>query len=318
MTFIDRLIDAVRCRRTPVLVGLDPHYELLPEAVRPGGCDPAPGEVAAAYRAFCCAVIDVVAPLVAAVKPQAAFFEQCGPHGMAALHAVIQHARRQGLLVIVDGKRNDIGSTAAAYAAGYLGADSPWGADALTVNPYLGHDSLTPFVEQAQRSGAGIFVLVKTSNPGGGQFQDLLTSSAPHRTDAGDSPLPQHALYRRVAEFVEQLAAQSAANAPYGAVGAVVGATYPQQLAELRAAMPHAWLLVPGYGAQGAAARDVAPAFDPQGLGAIVNNSRGILYAYRREPWSTRFGQADWQRAVEAATREMIEQLRAETPAGRL
>jgi orotidine-5'-phosphate decarboxylase len=316
-TFIDRLIGGIRRCGNPVLVGLDPRYELLPAALRGTGADAAAPAVAAAYQKFCCAVIDVVAPLVAAVKPQAAFFEECGPAGMAALHAVIQHARQHGLLVIVDGKRNDIGSTAAAYAAGFLGADSPWGADALTVNPYLGHDSLTPFVEQAQRCRAGVFVLVKTSNPGGCQFQDLDTRAA---CDGAPPPvaLGPQPLYLRVAQYVEQLAADSAGSAAYGAVGAVVGATYPQQLAELRAAMPHAWLLVPGYGAQGATARDVAAAFDPQGLGAIVNNSRGILFAYRREPYSTRFGESGWQQAVEAATRDMIGELRVHTPAGRL
>ncbi len=174
-----------------------------------------------------------MAPLVPAVKPQAAFFEQLGPPGMTALYDVIQYARAAGLIVILDGKRNDIGSTAEAYAEGYLGS-----ADALTVSPYLGEDSLRPFVEVGQRRGAGIFVLVKTSNPGGGQFQDLMADGRP--------------LYRHVGEFVERLAVETAGRNGYGAVGAVVGATYPQQLAELREAMPHTWFLVPGYGAQGA------------------------------------------------------------------
>jgi orotidine-5'-phosphate decarboxylase len=244
-----------------------------------------------------------VAALVPAVKPQAAFFEQLGPTGMSALHAVIDYARQQGLLVILDGKRNDIGSTAEAYADGYLGADSAWGADALTISPYLGGDSLEPFCATATRRGAGLFVLVKTSNPGGGQFQDLKIEGRP--------------LYRYVAEHVEHLA-QTGAVDGYGAVGAVVGATYPAQLVELRAAMPHAWILVPGYGSQGGTAQDVAPAFDAHGLGAVVNNSRGIIFAHARKEYAGKFQPSDWQRAVEAATRDMIEQLRAETSVGRL
>ena len=181
--------------------------------------------------------------------------------------------------------------------------ESPWAADALTVSPYLGADSLEPFFELARRRACGTFVLVKTSNPGGGMFQDLLIDGAP--------------LYRHVADAVEGWAQQSAGQCGYGAVGAVVGATYPDQLVELRRAMPHAWLLVPGYGSQGAAARDVRGAFDERGLGAIINNSRAIIFAHARKEYQ-QFGPARWQRAVEAATREMIDQLRAETAAGKL
>jgi orotidine-5'-phosphate decarboxylase len=297
--FADRLEAAVRRARTPVLVGLDPRMENLPSSLRL----PSP---AASYRQFCLGVIDVLAPLVPAVKPQAAFFEEIGPLGMSVLDEVIQYASGKGLLVILDGKRNDIGTTAAAYARGYLGAGevSRWGADALTVSPYLGDDSLSPFVEVARERGAGIFVLVKTSNPGGRMLQDLVANGKP--------------IYRHVAEHVESLAAKTAGQCGYGIVGAVVGATYPQQLAELRAAMPHAWLLVPGFGAQGGSARDCAAALDERGLGAIVNNSRGIIFAHARAEYRERFGDARWQDAVDAATREMIEQLQAETPAGRL
>ena len=303
--FADRLAAALRERRTPVLVGLDPRHEQLPAGLQ--ASDSADLQaVAEAYRQFCCGVIDVVAPLVPAVKPQAAFFEQIGPAGMTALAAVVQHARRRGLIVILDGKRNDIGSTATAYARGYLGdsTQSAWAADALTVSPYLGEDSLQPFVDVASQRGAGIFVLVKTSNPGGRQFQDLLTDG--------------HPVYRHVAAMVERLSASSLGQAGYGCVGAVVGATYPEQLAELRKEMPHAWFLVPGFGAQGGSAEDVAAAFDQNGLGAVVNSSRAIIFAHRREEYRDRFGDSRWQQAVEAATREMIAVLRAETPAGAL
>ncbi len=288
------------------MVGLDPRFELLPPELRPSSDRPGLQAQVETFDVFCRGVIDVVAPLVAVVKPQMAFFEQLGPAGMVCLGGLVQYAQAKGLLVILDGKRNDIGSTAEAYADGLLGRDgqSPWGADALTVSPYLGDDSLEPFVEVAQRRGAGVFVLVKTSNKGGRLFQDLVAGGRP--------------LYRHVAEYVASLAAKTVGQCGYGAVGAVVGATYPEQLAELRAAMPHTWLLVPGYGAQGGAARDVAAAFDPRGCGAIVNNSRGILFAYRDKRYASRFGPDRWREAVEAATRDMIAELQSETLAGRL
>lgn len=303
--FPDRLEAAVRQRGNPVLVGLDPRMDSLPESIASNKGGEAWADQALAYERFCRGVIDVVAPLVGVVKPQAAFFEQLGPAGMQALGQVVRYAEAKGLLVVLDGKRNDIGTTATAYAQGYLGRDgqSAWGADALTVSPYLGADSLQPFVEVAVERGAGIFVLVKTSNPGGGMIQDL---QAEGRT-----------LYEHVGAHVEHLARQTAGACGYGAVGAVVGATYPEQLARLRGQMPHTWFLVPGYGSQGGTARDVAAAFDANGCGAIVNNSRGIIFAHRDRKYA-HFGAARWQEAVEAATRDMIEQLRSDTPAGKL
>jgi orotidine-5'-phosphate decarboxylase len=288
------------------MVGLDPRAESLPRGLLAEDRRHDPTAVADAFARFSCGVIDAVRDLVPVVKPQAAFFEQCGPAGMTALGRVIDYARHCGLLVVLDGKRNDIGTTATAYAEAYLGAppESPWGADALTVSPYLGDDSLTPFVDVARQRGAGLFVLVKTSNPGGRMLQDLVIDGRP--------------LYRVVGDYVEQLAAASSGTSGYGAVGAVVGATYPEQAAELRAAMPHTWFLVPGFGAQGGTARDVAAAFDPSGRGAIVNNSRGIIFAHSAKAYKERFGDARWQAAVEAATRDMIAQLAADSPAGRL
>jgi orotidine-5'-phosphate decarboxylase len=174
----------------------------------------------------------------------------------------------------------------------------------LTVSPYLGDDSLQPFIETAVERSAGVFVLVKTSNPGGGMFQDLIADGRP--------------LYRYVAEYVERKAADTLGTCGYGIVGAVVGATYPKQLVELREAMPHAWFLVPGFGSQGGTAADVAGAFDQNGLGAIVNNSRGIIFAHSSKAYRERYGSIRWQEAVEAATRDMIDQLRTHTPAGKI
>lgn len=296
--FGDRLTAAIRRVGTPTLVGLDPRFNSLPEPLKSGRDSSNREDVAVAYEAFCKGVIDVVAPLVAVVKPQAAFFEQVGVPGMQALANTITYAREKGLLVILDGKRNDIGSTAAGYADAYLGEQSAWQADALTVSPYLGSDSLTPFVNVANERGAGIFVLVKTSNPGGGLFQDRIDATC--------------AMYEHVARHVESLNGLDEEDGGYGSIGAVVGATYPEQLAELRAVMPHAWILVPGYGAQGASAADVGGGFDADGLGAIVNSSRGIIFAHSKDD---RFGDDRWQEAVEAAALDMIADLRDTTPA---
>jgi orotidine-5'-phosphate decarboxylase len=294
--FADQMAASVRRLESPVCVGLDPRWERLPESFR--RADQSSAGKADAYARFCNGVSDVVAPLVPVVKLQAAFFEELGPAGMAAMGKVIAHAQDRGLLVIVDGKRNDIGSTALAYARGYLGRDaSAWQADALTVSPYLGDDSLAPFVDVARERGAGVFVLVKTSNPGGRMLQDLQCDG--------------RALYRHVGEHVERLATTTIGDCGYGLIGAVAGATYSEQLTELRAAMAHTWFLVPGYGSQGGSAADVVRAFDSRGLGAIVNNSRGILFAYERAEYAERFGPSRWQEAVDAATRQMMEELRA-------
>lgn len=299
INFADRLAKAIALRGNPVVVGLDPRADQLPANLRAKSSDWL--EQAGAYEEFCRGVIDAVAPLVPAVKPQAAFFEQLGPAGMTALGRVTHYARDRGLLVILDGKRNDIGSTAEAYAAAYLsgGEQNPWASDALTVSPYLGDDSLEPFATAARANGTGVFVLVKTSNAGSGTLQDLKCAARP--------------LYQIVAQHVEGLATATAGQCGYGSVGAVVGATYPEQLAELRSAMPHSWFLVPGYGSQGAKAKDVAAAFDERGLGAIINSSRAIIFAHRRKEFAERFGDARWQDAVAAATHEMIEELVTET-----
>ena len=308
--FIARLNAAIRLKGTPVVVGLDPRFDDLPLALKSEHRSAADrgSAIAAAFEEFCFRIIDVVSPWVPAVKPQAAFFEECGPPGCAALARVIRRARQAGLLVICDAKRGDIGSTAEAYARGYLAGADPdaaaWGSDALTVSPYLGADTLAPFVQIAVERGAGIYVLVRTSNPGAGTFQDRISDSQP--------------LYRHVADVVEQLARATCQDQPFGAVGAVVGATYPQELAELRAAMPHASLLVPGYGSQGAGAADVAAAFTAEGLGALVNNSRGVIFAYNRNPFKERFAPEEWEQSIEAATRDMIADLAEHTPAGNL
>lgn len=305
-SFSDRLAIQIRLKKTPALVGLDPRWEKIPELLKKGKVADNARDVADVYENFCKKVVDVVASLVPAVKPQSAFFEEYGAPGMQALDNVIRYASEKGLLVILDAKRNDIGSTASAYANGLI--KPKIGADAVTVSPYLGDDSLEPFVDVANSRGGGVFVLVKTSNRGGAQFQDLKVNGTP--------------LYMKVGEYVEKLAEESikktASRCGFGNIGGVVGATWPEQLAELRQALPRVWFLVPGYGSQGGGAKDVAGAFDQSGLGALVNNSRGILYAYQTDQYRDQFGETNWEGAVEASTRAMINALASETNAGKL
>ncbi|MEZ6152514.1 MAG: orotidine-5'-phosphate decarboxylase [Pirellulaceae bacterium] len=292
MHFGDQLAEQVHLKKSAVCVGLDPRWPSLPAAIR-GTIDVKnPVAVAAATQCYCQEVIDAVAAKAAIIKPQSAFFEQLGPLGMQVLAAIIVHARKRGLLVLLDGKRGDIGSTAEGYANAYLGVDSPWQCDALTVNPYLGDDTLEPFVRAAQSQNAGVFVLVKTSNPGSGFLQDAAVAGG-------------QTIYQRVAELVEKQSMATLGSSNYGSVGAVVGATYPEQLQELRGMMPHAWILIPGYGAQGGTAADVAHGFDSRGLGAIVNSSRGIIFAYTLP----QYAQLAWQDAVSTATTDMAHQL---------
>ncbi|GIW97523.1 MAG: orotidine 5'-phosphate decarboxylase [Pirellulaceae bacterium] len=297
--FGDRLAAAVVEKQSVVCVGLDPRWEQLPEAWRDGV--PAGDLVGQATRTarFCCEVVDAVASSAAVIKPQAAFFEMLGPPGMEALKTVIDHCHRRGLLVILDAKRGDIGSTAEGYARAYLGTHTPWQTDALTINPFLGDDTLRPFVDRAHASGSGLFVLVKTSNPGSGFLQDLVVDGKP--------------VFERVAQCVHDLGSeQIGPRFGWTSIGAVVGATYPEQLAQLRQTMPRTWLLIPGYGAQGGSADDVAGAFDRRGLGAVVNSSRGIIFAYRQSASSHR----DWQDAVAQAAETMRRALNAVRPIG--
>jgi orotidine-5'-phosphate decarboxylase len=307
--FVDRLFTAIRRVGNPVVVGIDPRPEELP----PGFLDRFPANrqgVSEALHRFGHDVIDVVAPLVAAVKFQSAFYEAYGHDGVTALHATADYAHEKGLIVIIDGKRNDIGSTAEAYARGYLGKvpvgdsfEPSWQADALTVNPYLGTDGITPFVKVAVREHKGVFVVVRTSNASAGEFQDLVADGKP--------------VYRHVAERLKRWADPHRGEEGYSLVGAVVAATYAEQLNELREVLGGVVLLVPGYGTQGATSRDIAGAFDANGLGAIINNSRGITYAYERPAFHARFGD-DWQAAVAQSLRDMIDDLAANTTAGKL
>ncbi len=281
--FHTRLAEAVYYTTTPLCVGIDPHPELLP------GADPADSRADRARRAlrFGRAILAACRGVVPAVKPQFAFFEQLGPEGMAALATLMQEAREAGLLVVGDAKRGDIGSTATAYAAATLGPDAPFPCDALTVSPFLGTDTLEPFVSAARTHGAGLFVLFRTSNPGSAQFQDL---AAPG-----------------LAAWITHTGRALADADGLSPIGVVIGATRRDALATWRDRLPHAWFLVPGYGAQGATAQDCAAAFRADGLGALVPSSRSLTFPDRPD--------AAWVADPETFVSERIRAVRTELKA---
>jgi orotidine-5'-phosphate decarboxylase len=279
-TFADRLAEAVERKRSQLVVGLDPRLELLPVELRGeavGGRDAA----AHAYARFCCGIVDAVAPYVVAVKPQLAFFEALGADGLAAFERVCGYARDAGLLVLADGKRGDIGSTARAYAAAYLEPrdTAPPLADALTVNTYLGGDSVEPFLQACRLHGAGIFCLVRTSNAGAADVQELTLSDG-------------RPVWQQVAEQVAEWGVDLVGDRGLSSVGAVVGATVPRAVAAARKLLPRSVLLLPGVGAQGAGPADVARAFTSGPASALVTASRSVIYAYRSgsEEWRTAAG----------------------------
>ncbi len=267
--FADRLADAVERKRSQLVVGLDPQVDLLPVELR-GDAQRGRAEAADACRRFCCGLIDAVAPEVVAVKPQLAFFEALGFDGISVLEEICAYARFAGLLVIADAKRGDIGSTARAYAAAYLEPREGAGplADALTVSPYLGRDSLEPLLAACRRAGGGLFCLVKTSNAGSSDVQDVTLSNG--------RPLWHH-VARLVADWGEDLVGSRGLSS----VGAVVGATHPRDVGEARRLLPKAVLLLPGIGAQGATPADVARAFTSGPASALVTVSRSVIYAFR-------------------------------------
>jgi len=282
--FADRLADAVERKRSQLVVGLDPSLELLPLEVR-GEAVLGRAESAHAYARFCCGIVDAVAPYVVAVKPQVAFFETLGADGIAALERVCGYARGAGLLVIADGKRGDIGSTARAYATAFLEprSEEPALADALTVNTYLSRDSIEPFLQACRLHGAGIFCLVRTSNAGAIDVQELTLSDG-------------RRVWQHVAALVDEWGADLVGDRGLSSVGAVVGATVPRAVGEARRLLPRSVLLLPGVGAQGATPADVARAFTSGPASALVTASRSVIYAYRS-------GDSDWRSAagVEAA-----------------
>ena len=313
--FADRLFSAVEEKQSQLVVGLDPRLDFFPEslveeAAQRHGRTPA-GACAAIVR-FNSVVLEAVCEATVAVKCQIAFYERFGCAGLRAYAETLRLARDKGLIVIGDVKRNDIGSTAEAYAAAHMPApgSSEWEAasdfhtDAITINPLFGWDGIAPFIERAAGAGCGLFALVKTSNPSSAEIQDL---------DCGGVPLYEH-----LAAAVERWGEAHRGECGYSLLGAVVGATFPEALRRLRRLMPHSIFLVPGFGAQGGSARDVAGAFDRQGRGALVSSSRGVVYAYRQEPYAHVYGMKKWQDAVAAAAEQVRRDVWHATHDGRL
>ncbi len=287
---IDRLLEKIDEKQTPCIVGLDPVIGKIPKHLIKGNSFK---DVGNAFREFNFAIIDAIYDLIPAVKPQMAFYEKYGTEGVKAFKDTVDYAKSKGLIVIEDGKRNDIGSTAQAYADGHLGVvqtDSlslpSLDVDLLTVNPYLGSDGIKPFIEVCKEYGKGIFILVKTSNPSSGEFQDKFLEVTEEENielnQLGVSIDNKTQLYNIVALQVNRHAQNLKGKRGYSPIGAVVGATYPGQAETLRKIMPNSFFLVPGYGAQGGTADNVVPCFNSDGYGAVVNSSRGIIYAYQK------------------------------------
>ena len=309
---ISRLMEKIREKDAPVVVGLDPQLGFIPEQLireserrmqGKSSYDEDLDIVSDAVWRFNREIVDAIADLVPAVKPQSAMYEQFGVPGMIAYWRTIRYCQEKGLIVIGDVKRGDIGSTSEAYARAHLGKIrvrghmiSAFYEDIATVNPYMGSDGIKPFIDVCNEFNKGIFVLVKTSNPSSGEFQDVLTQDG-------------RPVYELVGEKVSEWGLLSMDGA-YSNVGAVVGATYPDQARRLRELMPHTFILAPGYGAQGATAKDLAGFYDANGEGVIVNSSRGIIAAYQKDKYS-RFGAERFADAARAATIDMINDLRS-------
>jgi orotidine-5'-phosphate decarboxylase len=302
MIVIDKLIDRIIELKNPAVVGLDPRMDYIPEDIlddvqnRYGRT-----AIAAKYAllAYNKGIIDALCDIVPAAKPQVAFYEQFGAEGMDAYFQTVAYAKDKGMIVIGDIKRSDIASTAEAYSDAHIGQTDIFGekiafsrSDFITVNPFLGADSIEPFLKNCKAHDKGLFILVKTSNKGSGDFQDLMVD--------GDTPL-----YEICGNYVEKWGAGFVGRHGYSSVGAVVGATHPAVAAKLRAQMGHTFFLVPGYGAQGGGAADIAASFDKNGLGAIVNNSRGIIAAYKTE----RYSGMTYAEAARAAALDMKDDL---------
>lgn len=297
---INKLVAEIKKKDAPVVVGLDPMLGYVPEHLTKKAFEEfgeTLGGAAEAIWQYNKGIVDAVYDLIPAVKPQIAMYEQFGIPGMVAFKKTVDYCKEKGLVVIGDIKRGDIGSTSTAYAVGHLGKVAVgskqyygFDEDFVTVNPYLGSDGVNPFIEVCKEEKKGIFVLVKTSNPSSGEFQDRLIDGRP--------------LYELVGEKVAEWGSQCMGD-DYSYVGCVVGATYPEMGKILRKIMPKTYILVPGYGAQGGKASDLAPYFNKDGLGAIVNSSRGIICAYKQEKYA-KFGAENYAEASRQAVIDMI------------
>lgn len=302
MNAIDNLIRKIKETNNPTVMGLDPRYEMIPECVR-NKYDQTLEGACKAILEYNKALIDATYDVVPAVKPQVAFYEMFGIDGIKVFNETCKYAKEKGMVVIADAKRGDIGSTAQGYSNAFLGK-TPIGeneieifnVDFLTVNPYMGTDCVKPFVDDCKKYNKGLFVLVKTSNKSSGDVQDLVLQNG-------------KTIYETIAELVNVWGEDLVGENGYSSIGAVVGATYPKQLEELRNIMPKTYFLIPGYGAQGGKAEDIALGFDSNGLGGIVNASRSLMCAYKSDLWKDKFAEEDYAKATRAEALRMRDEL---------
>ena len=299
---IDQLIEKIKIMKNPTVIGLDPRYEMLPKYVKDKYPKTLEG-VGQAIIEYNKALIDAIYDIIPAIKPQIAFYEMYGIPGMQAFKVTCEYAKQKGMFVIADIKRGDIGSTAQGYSNAYLGKtkieeneQSLYDIDFVTVNPYMGTDCVKPFIDDCKKYNKGLFILVKTSNPSSGELQDV-------KLENGEE------VYTRVAKYVEKWGEELRGEYKYSSISAVVGATYPEQLKQLRQIAPHTYFLIPGYGAQGGKAEDIALGFDENGLGGIVNASRSLMCAYKSEMWKDKFEEKDYAKATRAEAIRMKEEL---------
>lgn len=302
MNAIDNLIEKIKKTNNPTVMGLDPRYEMLPKCVT-NKYPPNLEGVSKAIIEFNKALIDATYDIIPAIKPQIAFYEMYGIPGMESFKETCRYAKEKGMIVIADIKRGDIGSTATGYSNAFLGKtkigeeeQSIYDVDFVTVNPYMGTDCVKPFIEDCKKYDKGIFILAKTSNPSSGELQDLKLEN-------------QKEVYIQIAELVEKWGEELRGKYQYSSVAAVVGATYPEQLKTLRMKMPHTFFLIPGYGAQGGKAEDIALGFDKNGLGGIINSSRSLMCAYKSDRWKDEFSDEEFAKATRAEAIRMRDEL---------
>jgi orotidine 5''-phosphate decarboxylase, subfamily 2 len=297
LNFADKLLEKIKEKNSSCIIGLDPIIDLFPQSITKNfNIDYSQDNENAIYETiirFNYKIIDAVYDIIPAVKPQLAFYEVFGYKGIKAFEATCEYAKRKGLLVILDGKRNDIGSTAEAYSKAYLNSDNKLGSDidSITVNGYLGSDGINPFIKDCTQYGKGIFVLVKTSNNSSKEIQDLKVG--------------ERKIYEIMAQYVNEWGNCCIGMSGYSSIGAVVGATFPDELYHLRQLMPKAIFLVPGYGTQGGTATTVRNAFNSDGYGAVISASRSVLYAYKAEKWIQKFREDEFDLAARAETEDM-------------
>ena len=299
---MDRLIDKIKQTNNPTVMGLDPRYEILPECIKEKYEENLEG-ASKAILEYNKALIDATYDIIPAIKPQIAFYEMYGLPGMKAFEETCKYAREKEMFVIADIKRGDIGTTAQAYSNAFLGKtkignieQSIYDVDFVTLNPYMGTDSIRPFIEDCKKYNKGAFVLVKTSNQSSGELQDLKLES-------------REEVYIKVAKLVEKWGNDLIGEYGYSSISAVVGATYPKQLQELRNIAQHTFFLIPGYGAQGGKAEDIALGFDKDKVGGIVNSSRGLMCAYKSDLWKDKYVEKDFAKATRAEAIRMRNEL---------